>query len=72
MIKGVQRLRRGLSRMLAAVLVGGASAIVGLAAPASAAVPNSWGFGFLNNPAPVPPIRSRRRQKQAPRDWAPR
>jgi hypothetical protein len=56
MIKRVNRLRRGLAGVLAGVFVVGAAAlVVAPAAPAQAAMPNSWGFGYLDNPAPVLP-----------------
>ncbi len=55
MIKRANRLRRGLAGVLAGVFVAGAAALVAVpAAPAQAAMPNSWGFGYLDKPA-LPP-----------------
>jgi hypothetical protein len=55
MIKRASLLRRGPGIVLAGLLLAGGSELVAVpAASASAAVPNTWGFGYLNNPNPAP------------------
>jgi hypothetical protein len=56
MVKRANWLRRSLARVLVGVFVVGTSAsVVAPAAPAGAAMPNSWGFAYLDKPAPVLP-----------------
>jgi hypothetical protein len=47
-------LRRALRKVLAGALVAAASAVVLVPAVPAQAAASTWGFGFLNNPAPAP------------------